>query len=130
MGRCRLLAAWLAPLVAVAACVDTSGFASGGASTGGSPDASSDGSNDAATTVSDGAADADATPVAPGTHLFSRSFGGPEEEYLSKGSVDLSGNLLLAGSVGSTIDLGGGVLTSAGAPGAPEGGARMAHKVG
>jgi hypothetical protein len=51
----------------------------------------------------------------PGRHLFSRSFGSPDDEFLSHGTVDLLGNLFLAGSVEGSIDFGGAPLVSAGA---------------
>lgn len=116
MRRHRILVAWLAmPVVltfALGACIDTSGFASG-SFVPGNPEGGAETGTDA--TPVDAPPGADAMPLPSGAHLFSRSFGGPDEEFLSKGSVDLSGALLLAGSVGSTIDLGGGVLTSGGA---------------
>jgi hypothetical protein len=55
-----------------------------------------------------------AAPIAAGSHLFSMSFGGPENDYLSHGTVDPAGNLMLAGSFEASIDLGCGAITSAG----------------
>lgn len=50
-----------------------------------------------------------------GSHLWSKSFGqGLADQYASGVSADGSGNVLLVGEFGSTIDLGGGGMLSAG----------------
>jgi hypothetical protein len=48
-----------------------------------------------------------------GNHLWSKSFGDMSDQYASDVTVDSSDNVLVAGSFASTIDLGGGPLSSA-----------------
>jgi len=50
-----------------------------------------------------------------GNHLWSKSFGGRDDDRANSVSVDSSGNVYITGYFGSpTIDFGGGVLTNAG----------------
>src|SRR5262249_6104714 len=49
-----------------------------------------------------------------GNHIWSKRFGDIESQYGQTVAVDSSGNIALTGYFSGTIDLGGGVLTSAG----------------
>jgi len=50
-----------------------------------------------------------------GNHLWSKRFGGNDDDYVQSVSVDSSGNVYIIGSFySSTIDFGGGALTNAG----------------
>jgi hypothetical protein len=77
------------------------------------PDATSGDAGSGSETATSDASDGATAPR--GAHLFSRSFGGPDEDYITRANVDLSGNLLLAGSFATTVDFGTGPLTSQGA---------------
>jgi len=48
-------------------------------------------------------------------HLWSQSFGDPENQYALDVSTDSLGNVLVTGWFAGTLDFGGGILTSAGA---------------
>jgi hypothetical protein len=101
----------LAPLVMAGACIDASGFSGGGTVPASDGGAAEDGGPDALPVEASVEAGA---PLPPGQHLFSRSFGDADEQYVTRASVDVVGNLLLAGTFASTVDFGGGPLTSAG----------------
>ena len=49
-----------------------------------------------------------------GQHLWSNRFGDSESQYVMHITADNSGNVIIVGSFGSTVDFGGGSLTSAG----------------
>ena len=51
---------------------------------------------------------------AAGTHLFSRQFGGVDEQIPTSVAIDALGNIALSGFFEQTIDFGGGALTSEG----------------
>jgi len=51
---------------------------------------------------------------AAGNHLWSKSFGGPQLEGGNSVAVDGVGNVLIAGTMMGTVDLGGGPLVTAG----------------
>lgn len=53
--------------------------------------------------------------AAPGDHLWSKRFGGPNDQFAGSVAVDGTGNVLLTGAFAGTVDFGGGPLTSAGA---------------
>lgn len=54
----------------------------------------------------------DGTPECTGTHVFSKRFGNKNQTVVS--AVDKNGSIFLAGSFDETMDIGGGLLTSAG----------------
>jgi hypothetical protein len=49
-----------------------------------------------------------------GAHLWSKSFGDGSEQAAEAVAVDVSGNVIITGEIGGTVDFGGGALTSAG----------------
>jgi len=49
-----------------------------------------------------------------GKHLWSKSFGDWDSQWAPAVAVDASGNVIVAGYIQSTVDFGGGALTSAG----------------
>jgi len=49
-----------------------------------------------------------------GKHLWSKSFGDWDSQWAHAVAVDASGNVIVAGYIQSTVDFGGGALTSAG----------------
>ncbi len=51
---------------------------------------------------------------ASGSHLWSRHFGGPGDEYSTALTTDLTGNVLVVSNSSGGIDFGGGMLTSVG----------------
>jgi hypothetical protein len=54
----------------------------------------------------------DGAPACTGTHVFSKRFGNKNQTVV--GTIDKNGAIFLAGSFDETMDIGGGVLTSAG----------------
>lgn len=66
-------------------------------------------------TTSQGNADAFVVKFAPdGRTVWARTFGGPDEDLALGVATDASGSVLLTGHMSSTVDFGGGPLTSAG----------------
>jgi hypothetical protein len=61
----------------------------------------------------DAAIGAGTEPISPGTCLWSKSFGGQDDQFGSAVAVDAAGNIAVASSLRGTIDVGGGPLTSA-----------------
>jgi hypothetical protein len=65
--------------------------------------------------ISQGGADAFAVKFAPdGRTVWARTFGGPEDDQAFAVATDPSGSVLVTGHMMSTVDFGGGPLTSAG----------------